>query len=146
MAGTFPHEPEFLIEQLSHRPSHLIRAMIKTDLPESLCSIPLDHVWTERASSLGILDRLPPEVMLMILDMLDVKSAVLFSRASTRCCTYVRSQRAYRALATSAPHMLFALSKVGLLGVHRVDLLHTALRTEKCAYCREYGPFLFLPT
>lgn len=58
----------------------------------------------------------------------------------------MKSQHAYRDLVTVAPQLLWALARVGLLGLHSVAELHTALRTERCVTCIEYGAFLFLPT
>ncbi|EXU96525.1 hypothetical protein X797_010336 [Metarhizium robertsii] len=137
-------EPEELISRLSHRPSHLIRAMIK--MPDANAAAPSRRVRADRVSSLGALDRLPPEIMSMVLGMLDIQSNVHFAAVSCRASAFVQSQRAYRDLVAIAPQALAALPKVGLLGLHSITKLHGALRTQRCAACTEYGPFLFLPT
>ncbi|TPX07153.1 uncharacterized protein E0L32_010954 [Thyridium curvatum] len=140
-------EPEILISRLSHRPRHLLKAMITvTSPPKSTDSKLADRVWTDRGSSLGILDRLPPEIVSILLGMLDTQSIARFACLSSRANTFVRSQRAYRDLATLVPQVLLALGRVGLIGLHSVAELHAALRTERCATCIEYGAFLFLPT
>ncbi|KAG9251497.1 F-box domain-containing protein [Emericellopsis atlantica] len=140
-------EPEILISRLSHRPRHLLRAMITiTSPPQSPDSTLADRVWTNRVSSLTSLDRLPPEIMSTLLDMLDIQSISRFARVSFRGDTFVQSHRAYRDLVAFAPQVLLALGRVGLIDLHSVAELHTALRTERCATCIEYGAFLFLPT
>jgi len=140
-------ESEILISHLSHRPRHLLKAMITiTDPPEPWASTLGDRVWTDRASSIGILDRLPPEIVSLFLGMLDVQSLLRFASVSSRGDMFVQSQRAYRDLVTFAPEALLALSKLGLIRLHSVAELYTALRTERCGSCSEYGSFLFLPT
>ncbi|KAI5856721.1 F-box domain-containing protein [Durotheca rogersii] len=140
-------EPEILISRLSHRPRHLLRAMITvTAPPKPPDSTLADRLRTDRVSSLGILDRLPPEIMSILLGMLDIQSIVRFASVSFRGNMFVQSQRAYRDLVVFAPQVLLALGRVGLIGLHSVVELHTALRTGRCATCTEYGAFLFLPT
>jgi len=140
-------EPEILISRLSHRPRHLLKAMITiTGPPKSPDSTVADGVWIDRISSLGILNRLPPEIMSTLLGMLDIQSIARFARVSFRGNTFVQSHPAYRDLVTLAPQVPLALDRVGLIGLHSVAELYAALRTERCATCIEYGAFLFLPT
>ena len=147
-------EPETLLSLLSYRPCELLNAMITfTSFPNSqnlttteAHSTLSNHVRTDRVSSLGILDRLPPELMSMILHTLDVQSIARFASVSFRGNTFVQSQRAYQDLVTFAPHALLALGRVGLIGLHSIAELHNALQTERCTICIEYGAFLFLPT
>jgi len=140
-------EPERLIRCLSHRPRHLLRAMISiANLPDLSGAIVAGPVQTNRVSSLGILHRLPVEIMSIILSMLDIQSIVRFASLSFQSKTFVQSHQAYRDLVIFAPHVLVALSRVGLLSLHSVSELYTALRAKQCATCTEYGAFLFLPT
>lgn len=92
-----------------------------------------------RVSSLGILDRLPPEILYMLLGRLDIQSITNFVRVSFRGNSYIQSLRAYRDLVAFAPQTLMALGKTGLLNLHSVTELHAALRQERCASCVEYG-------
>ncbi|KAF4958496.1 hypothetical protein FGADI_2420 [Fusarium gaditjirri] len=135
-------ELEALISCASHRPRHLLEAMIT--IPDT--QKPTQPTLAERVSSIGILDRLPPEIIFMLLGMLDIESIASFVRASFRGNTYIKSLQAYRDLVAFAPQTLTALGKAGLLNLHSVTELHAALRTERCASCVEYGAFLFLPT
>ncbi|KAB5547158.1 F-box domain-containing protein [Coniochaeta sp. 2T2.1] len=129
-------------------PSYLLIFMIKiTDPPNSPdLALVADRARIDRVSSLGILDRLPPEIMSIVLGMLDIQSVVRFARVSSPGNSCVQSHRAYRDLATFAPQVLSALGRVGLIGLHSVADLHAVLRTERCAACVEFGAFLFLPT
>ncbi|VTT55865.1 unnamed protein product [Fusarium fujikuroi] len=135
-------EPEALISCASHRPRHLLEAMITIPDAEK----PKTPTLAERVSSLGILDRLPLEILYMLLGRLDIQSITSFVRVSFRGNSYIESLRAYRDLVTFAPQTLMALGKTGLLNLHSVTELHAALRQERCASCVEYGAFLFLPT
>ncbi|KAF5702650.1 f-box domain-containing protein [Fusarium mundagurra] len=135
-------ELEALIPCASHGPRHLLEAMIT--IPDA--QKPTRPTLAERVSSLGILDRLPPEIIYMILGMLDMQSIASFARVSFRGNTYIKLLQAYRDLVAFAPQILMALGKVGLLSLHSITELHAALRKERCASCVEYGAFLFLPT
>lgn len=138
---------ERLIPLLSHRPRHLLRAMITiNNLPKPSDTILTYPVWANRVSSLGVLDRLPPEILSMLLSLLDIQSIIRFACTSIRGSTLVRAYPAYRDLVAFAPHVLVALSRVGLLGHQSVVELHATLKAEQCASCIEYGAFLFLPT
>jgi len=140
-------EPETLIHLLSHRPGHLLGAMISiAKLPDLLDRFVAGPVRTNRASSLGILHRLPPEITSIILSMLDIQSIIRFASISLQGRAFVRSHPAYPDLITFVPHVLVALGRVGLLRLHSVGELYAALKAEQCATCIEHGAFLFLPT
>lgn len=135
-------KPEMLISRLSYRPRHLLKAMITITIPPK----PPVPTLANRASSLGILDRLPPEIISTFLDMLDIQSIAHFACVSFQGNTFVQLQRAYQDLVIFAPQMLLALGKTGLIDRHHIATLYAALRSEQCTTCVEYGAFLFLPT
>ncbi|KAG4258104.1 hypothetical protein FPRO03_03059 [Fusarium proliferatum] len=135
-------EPEALISCASYRPRPLLEAMITIPDVEK----PKNPTLAERVSSLGILDRLPPEILYMLLGMLDIQTIASFVRVSFRGHSYLQSLLAYRDLVAFAPQTLMALGKTGLLNLHSVTKLRAALRQERCASCVEYGAFFFLPT
>ncbi|KAF5004126.1 hypothetical protein FDECE_9340 [Fusarium decemcellulare] len=135
-------EPDVLISRASHRPRQLLEAMITI----SDAQTPAKSALADRVSSLGILNRLPPEVMFMVLGMLDIPSIANFARVSFRGNSCIQSLRAYQDLVTFAPQALVALGRVGLIRLHSVAELYAALRTERCSSCAEYGAFLFLLT
>ncbi|KAL2258470.1 hypothetical protein VTK26DRAFT_8212 [Humicola hyalothermophila] len=58
----------------------------------------------------------------------------------------VRSHRQYRDLLQFAPKALLALAKTCVAHLHSVSVLHSALRADRCAGCRDFGPYLFLPS
>lgn len=135
-------EADPALARLSYRHDCLLRAMIS--IPSS--PNPPNLTLATRISSVGILDRLPPEIVSLILGMLDVQSAARFSRVSFQGRALVLSQYAYRDLAMFVPRVLSALGRLGLAHLHSIDQLHGALQSERCATCIEYGAFLFLPT
>lgn len=98
-----------------------------------------------RASSLGILDRLPAELLDEVLGRLDFQSAIRFSRVSFQGRDMLCSLPVFRDVIKHAPHALAALSQTKLLHLHSASELYNALRSERCVLCPEYGAYLFLP-
>ncbi|TGJ81519.1 hypothetical protein E0Z10_g7244 [Xylaria hypoxylon] len=131
-------DPEIIISRLAYRPD--FSTMIEITEPPK----PPIPILADRVSSLGMLDRFPPEIISILLCMLDMQSLACFAGVSFLGNISVQSQRAYQELVTFAGPALWALGKVGLIGVHSVADLHAALRTEDCAACAQYGAFLFL--
>lgn len=97
-------------------------------------------------SSLGSLDRLPPEVLVMILDYLDFLSLSRISQTSLLGKDIVEGMAAYRDMMQHAPESLTALGRTGLLSFHSASLLHQTLRSRMCVSCYDSGAFLLLPT
>ncbi|KAI1369258.1 hypothetical protein F5Y08DRAFT_292859 [Xylaria arbuscula] len=135
-------EAEILISRLSHRPHSVFRTRIPTPYSAKPPTLKLAH----RVSSLGDLDRLPPEIVLLLLSMLDGHSIARVALVSFLGYNFVKSVHAYHGLVTFAPQVLWTLKSLGLLGFHSVAQLYSALSTERCATCREYGAFLSLST
>ncbi|KAI0449091.1 hypothetical protein F5B21DRAFT_520701 [Xylaria acuta] len=96
--------------------------------------------------TLGVLDALPAELLLMILDLLDFQSLSRISRVSLHGKAVVEGLPAYRDMMTHAPKVLNALRRKRALRYHPASLLRQALRSSKCVCCSEFGAFLFLPT
>ncbi|KAI0114041.1 F-box domain-containing protein [Nemania sp. FL0031] len=131
-----------VLSLLSHRPRALLYSMITiSDPPE-----PMEATLQNRASSLGILDRLPAELLHEVLKSLDFQSAIRFSHVSNQGKNMLCSLPAYRDVIKYAPRTLAALGQTKLLHLHSTSELHNALRNERCATCPEYGVYLFLPT
>ncbi|KPM41840.1 hypothetical protein AK830_g4692 [Neonectria ditissima] len=131
-------EPDALISRLSHQPHFPEHATIEIGDPH-----PPD---SDRASSAGMLDRLPLEIASITLDMLDLKSLSRLASVSLGGKRLVYAQRAYGNIITIAPQVLAGLGMIGLVDLHRPADLDAVLRTNRCAYCIQYGAFLFLPT
>ncbi|KAF6808060.1 hypothetical protein CMUS01_13972 [Colletotrichum musicola] len=140
-------EPQKLIEKLSHRPYEILDAMITINTWQSPpAPSALSRPLPRRISSLGVLDRLPPEITSTILGFLDLPSLAVFARASHRANDVIRSLRQYQDLLAFAPEAVEALRCTDLMRVHSAAHLHDALRSRRCATCIERGEFLFLPT
>ncbi|KAH8160954.1 hypothetical protein CIB48_g7290 [Xylaria polymorpha] len=98
-------------------------------------------------SSLGSLDILPTEILLLTLDLLDFQSLSRISRVSLKGKAVVENLPAYREMMEHAPQTLAALGQTRLLSYHSSSLLRQTLRSAKCvSCCLEFGGFLFLPT
>ncbi|KAI1359726.1 F-box domain-containing protein [Xylaria arbuscula] len=139
---TYQDIPTNVLSRLSYRPRDMLYSMITIpDPPKSMKAS-----FQNSASSLGILDRLPAELLYEVLKNLDLQSTILFSRVSIRGRNIVYSFPAYRDVIKHAPHALAAFSQTKLLHLHSASELHNALRNERCATCPEYGVYLFLPT
>ncbi|KAI1153615.1 F-box domain-containing protein [Nemania diffusa] len=123
--------PTNVLSRLSHRPRDLLYSMITIpDPPKSI-----EAHFQNSVSSLGILDRLPVELLYEVLKSLDLQSTILFSRVSIQRRNIVYSFSAYRDVIKHTPHALAAFSQTKLLHLH-----------SRCATCLEYGVYLFLPT
>ncbi|KAI1312068.1 F-box domain-containing protein [Xylaria venustula] len=134
--------PAKVLSRLSHRRENPLNSMIPISNPPK----PIEANLRNRASSLGILDRLPLELPHEVLRDLDFQSAIRFSRVSAQGRNVLYHFPAYRDVIKHAPHALAALSQTKLLHLHSASKLHNALRAERCATCPEYGAYLFLPT
>ncbi|EZG08139.1 hypothetical protein H106_02625 [Trichophyton rubrum CBS 735.88] len=135
-------DDEKLVQRLSHRPSHLVGGMIPITEPVK----PSQANRRSEISSTGMLDRLPLEVLHQMLNTLDFQSLCRLSRVSRRGRSIVESLPTYRALMEYIPDALKALGETRLIQLHSADKLRAVLQSEACVSCREYGPFLFLPT
>ncbi|KAK7936125.1 hypothetical protein PG985_001620 [Apiospora marii] len=146
IASNISYDADMIISRLGYRPESKFRArammVARGQLPTLHRPLPL----VDRPSSLGLLDRFPPEIMIMILEQLDFQSLARLSRASFQADGYVRSFRDYQYLVTHVPKTLKGLARLGIIEIHSVDDLYGALQTDSCAVCGDCGPFLFLPT
>lgn len=134
-------DPDTLLKRLSHRPYHLLDVMIPV-LEPRLYQAP---ILSPRASSLGRLSKLPPEILCIILGMLDIQSIQQLSYVSFHGYTLVLSQPQYRDLRKYVPEALLALRMTRQSHLHSVQALHAALRLQRCAACPYFGAYLFLP-
>ncbi|KAI2627585.1 hypothetical protein GGR54DRAFT_421213 [Hypoxylon sp. NC1633] len=140
-------EPEALISRLSNRPPVIKKMLMIADPLKRTNWKPVNlAVGPDRIPSLGMLDRLPTEILLIILPMLDMQSSVRLARASFRGNALVQSQDGFKDLATHARQELVALRHMGLLGLHSIAALDAALRMDRCVACGGFGAYLFLPT
>lgn len=92
--------------------------------------------------SLGLLDKFPADVLVMVLDYLDVQSLSRMSQACMEAKHIIEQKPAYADLLRHAPQALAALSKDGLLGLHSAAALHQTLLSKECVSCGGFGEFL----
>ncbi|KAI1771100.1 hypothetical protein F4818DRAFT_221714 [Hypoxylon cercidicola] len=133
---------EELVSKLTCTNELGLDGMIRNIPPAQISTI---HRWSA-SSSLGLLDILPPELLLLTLNFLDFQSLSRISRVSLKGKAVVETLPAYREMMKHAPKILTALGKTGLLVHHSSSLLRQTLRSEKCVSCFDFGAFLFLPT
>ncbi|KAI1125668.1 F-box domain-containing protein [Nemania abortiva] len=134
--------PGYLLNDVDENETHWLKGWIKVGPP----SRPPASRLASRESSLGVLGDLPPEIIYMILDMLDISSIRCFKRVSFLGSGFVQRADSYQMLLLVAPKVILVLEKTGLLGLHSINDLYATLRIQRCAYCDDFGPFLFLLT
>ncbi|SPO06460.1 uncharacterized protein DNG_09150 [Cephalotrichum gorgonifer] len=99
------------------------------------------------ASSLGHLDLLPTELLLLALAPLDFQSLSRLSRVCLRAKTVVENLPAYKDMMAYVPEALTALGlRTRILEEYPASRVHRALRDDRCVSCLGLGWFLYLPT
>ncbi|KAJ0139058.1 Uncharacterized protein HZ326_17988 [Fusarium oxysporum f. sp. albedinis] len=107
----------------------------------------LSAIHPERpVSSLGLLDTLPAELLVIALELLDFQSLSRLSRACLRGKRVVENYVPYQQVIQHAPKVPTALTKTNLVGYYPASAVYRTLRTHRCVSCSEYGAFLYLPT
>lgn len=97
-------------------------------------------------SSLGQLEKLPTEMLVLVLHQLDFQTLSRALRVCSRIKTMVELVRPYQQVMQHAPKLLTALAKTNLIGRYPASRILQALETSRCASCSEFGAFLYLPT
>ncbi|PNP78925.1 hypothetical protein FNYG_07790 [Fusarium nygamai] len=96
--------------------------------------------------NLGILARLPQDLFETIALQLDIDSYRRFRQVSRRARYISTAINIYQRVLRHAPDTLNALRRTDLSGFVLYADIYTALTTTKCAFCGQFGDFLFLPT
>lgn len=138
---------EELIARLAHRPRQYLNSMITIDNPQAALPVRLEEArpQDDRPYSLGLFEKLPIEIIHIILNQLDLHSFTQFSHVAVRGRPTVLSLPAYQILARHAPEALAALRLTKLMRLHPISYLFAAFTSARCATCPAYGPYLFLP-
>ena len=136
------HAPHDLIARYSYQPDDMLEGMITVHEPTGQSTIRRDS----SSSSLGQLDKLPVELLQVLLGLLDLRSISRLSRVSLRGHAIVRSFPTYRDLLKYASHTMAALGWTGSIRYHSATTLHRELSSQSCVSCGYFGAFLFLPT
>ncbi|KLO92927.1 uncharacterized protein LW93_4082 [Fusarium fujikuroi] len=104
------------------------------------------HCYKTEVLNLGILARLPQDILEGIILQLDIDSFRRFRQVSRRARYLATALLFYQRVLRHAPDALNALRRTDLSGHVSYSDVYTALMTTKCAFCRQFGDFLFLPT
>lgn len=123
------------------------------DLPDlSMIQCPLYRInrpqFSQKSShcSMGALEVLPFELVLHVLQDLDIESVLAFKQVNSQSKAVVESLLPYQRLKACASDALQVLVATGLAAKFSVRQLFSALTTELCDGCGDFGPFVFLPT
>nr|RBQ91415.1 hypothetical protein FVER53263_20082 [Fusarium verticillioides] len=96
--------------------------------------------------NLGILACLPQDLLEVIVLQLDIDSYRRFRQVSRRARYVSTAINIYQRVLRHAPDALNALRRTDLYGFISYSDIYIALTTTKCAFCGQFGDFLFLPT
>lgn len=91
------------------------------------------------------LDRLPTELLDVILHSLDIQTLTSLRSLDRRAKLVIDNVPAYRDLVKQAPDALRAMLSTQTASYHTLHELTLALRTPECSLCPQYAFYLFLP-
>ncbi|KAI1170471.1 hypothetical protein F4777DRAFT_569066 [Nemania sp. FL0916] len=92
--------------------------------------------------SLGVLDRLPPEIFLRIILRLDMSSLVAFRSLNVYSRSLVDSLHEYRAIVAHGSNLFLALLRTRLAKHVSLSQFYEALCTETCGFCGNFAGFV----
>ncbi|KAK5987869.1 hypothetical protein PT974_12004 [Cladobotryum mycophilum] len=95
--------------------------------------------------TLGLLERLPSELVVDILVSLDLQSLTTFRRVSRQAMSLVDSLHEYAQVVEHCPNVLRAILSINALS-YDSRVLFRALSSVKCASCNRFGNYLYLIT
>jgi len=127
----FPHHnPQS--EQFSEDVYRLFSRCYKTEVPN--------------VGILARLARLPQDILEDILLQLDIDSFRRFRQVSRKARYLATALIFYQRVLRHAPDALNALRRTDLSSFVSYSDIYTALTTTRCAFCGQFGDFMFLPT
>ncbi|KAM5350929.1 hypothetical protein ACJ41O_003652 [Fusarium nematophilum] len=137
---------EAILRTCTYHRHEFDRVLIRT--PENKLQAQAESLQTSfdasASSRLGVLDRLPDELILLILHELDLVSYLRFRRTNKRARGISTSSREYKAVAKHGLGGLKPLLKAQLGHLFTVADLYKTLISPNCIYCGKLAPFLFL--
>lgn len=89
---------------------------------------------------------LPTEAVNTVIRMLDMESAFRFSCTSKLIRQTITNIPEYSELVQHASRPLEGLKWRGAMSLHSIRQLSVTLHSDQCAYCKEYGAFIFIVT
>ncbi|OAA73369.1 F-box domain, cyclin-like protein [Cordyceps fumosorosea ARSEF 2679] len=132
-------------DQYAYTPNRMITGMVRIhdkDAPQT----PRTRSWATTLRGASPFNKLPVELMQLILGPLDFLSLSRFSRTSRLAHEMVNSLPAYQDLLRHAPKALTALARMDMLHMHSSKALRDVLYSDRCVCCGNFGAFLFLIT
>lgn len=99
---------------------------------------------TVRTNSMGLLDKLPFEILQQVLQLLDFRSLTSIRSLNFASRSVVDALSAFSYMTKYAASALRALSQTRLITRFAVSLLFLLFRTDRCIGCQRFGSFLFL--
>ncbi|KAK2128876.1 hypothetical protein NOF04DRAFT_1245577 [Fusarium oxysporum II5] len=96
--------------------------------------------------NLGVLARLPQDLLEEIVLHLDIDSFRRFRQVSRRARYLSTAITIYQRVLRYAPDAPNALRRTDLSGYVSYSDVYTALTTSKCTFCGQFGEFMFLST
>ena len=109
--------------------------------------LPLDQGWDLHPRfSLGMLDRLPPEILCSVLLLVDLQSLTDFRRVNQRAMEVTDSIPQYAVIVKHAPDSIRALLAVEAAHATTCQNLYNVLCTSRCNGCGNFGDYLYLIT
>ncbi len=97
-------------------------------------------------ASLGTLDRLTLELLVYVSLHLDIYSLLKYRQTNLRSRQVIDSLQEYRAVTSHGLNPLYALLRTQLATYVSLSDFYNVLCTNNCAFCGEFGGFVFLPT
>lgn len=107
------------------------------------CPLDNGHITTIPLRAAGHLERLPNELLDLVLLSVDIPSLTVFRRASRRAMQMVDSLHQYAAIIKHCPDVIRAIVSLQAAGFDCMHLHETLLASE-CAVCGDFGNNLYL--
>ncbi|KAI9677624.1 MAG: hypothetical protein M1817_006578 [Caeruleum heppii] len=142
------------LDHLTYEPRHLKGTTIDHDDLERHCPLdvgrhdPLlkDGSFKNAGPSMGILNKLPVELLHTVLLDLDLRSLIAL-RVVNRCVRLaVDALPHFNVIVTHTPNALRALLSVGLAHTFTCRTLYDTICSSTCVGCGDFGSFLYLLT
>jgi hypothetical protein len=100
---------------------------------------------TTNLSTLGVLDKLPLELLNAILRGFDIRTVFKLRMLNRRMRMIIDTFSPYKTIARHAPEVVAALIRTGVASFFTLDKVHYALCTPACHVCGKLGSFLWIP-
>lgn len=98
------------------------------------------------AAALGLLGKLPLELLLDVISRLDLHSLFRVQQLNVRSAQVVASLEEYQTVVSHGLDLLRSLLRTGLAATVSIYDCHDALCAETCELCGNFSGFMFLPT